>query len=117
MPLKLVASKVAISVRNVRRIVRSLEEKLALDVTEFEDKTRSIPRRYRIWGFRAAMERRRNAGYNYVYRNRNLITLAKAHPNQPGNLPRGAPDNLSAGVPDSFTLRLRTTCPEGHRAA
>ena len=30
-----------------------------LAVTEYEDKTKSIPRRYRVWGPRAVVERRR----------------------------------------------------------
>src|SRR5579872_2797900 len=95
LPMQAIAAKVAISLRNLRRVLRSLEAKLAIEVTEYEDKTRSIPRRYRIWGFKAAIDRRRQAGYHFIYRNRNLITLAK--------LSRGAQDNLAAGAGDSLT--------------
>jgi DNA-binding MarR family transcriptional regulator len=73
-----IANKVGLSLRNLRRILRSLEQKLAIEVTEFEDKKRSIPRRYRVWGAKPTVERRRQAGYCYVYRNRNLITLARS---------------------------------------
>jgi hypothetical protein len=79
LPMRLVAAKVSLSVRNLRRVLHSLMDKLAVDVTEFEDKTKSIPRRYRVWSPKAVVERRRGAGYTHVYRNRNLITLAKPH--------------------------------------
>lgn len=94
-----IADKVAISARNLRRIMRSLEQKLAIEVTAFEDANRAIPRRYRVWGFRATMERRRRTGYAYVYRNRNLITLARVYP-QVNLTP---PDTLTGGPPDSLT--------------
>lgn len=84
LPMRLIASKVSLSVRNLRRVLHSLMDKLAVEVTEFEDKTKSIPRRYRVWSPRAVVERRRRAGYTHVYRNRNLITLAKPHDNLSG---------------------------------
>lgn len=77
LPMRLIAAKVSLSVRNLRRVLHSLMDKLAVDVTEYEDKTKSIPRRYRVWSPKMVVERRRAAGYAYVYRNRNLITLAK----------------------------------------
>jgi hypothetical protein len=77
LPMRLIAVKVSLSVRNLRRVLHTLVDKLAVDVTEFEDKTKSIPRRYRVWSPRAIVDRRRAAGYTHVYRNRNLITLAK----------------------------------------
>jgi hypothetical protein len=76
-PMRLIAEKVSLSVRNLRRVLHSLMDKLAVDVTEYEDKTKSIPRRYRVWSPRMVVERRRRAGYTCVYRNRNLITLAR----------------------------------------
>ena len=103
-PLQAVAAKTAISLRNVRRVIRALEEKLAIEVTEYEDKTRSIPRRYRVWGMNAILERRRGLGYEFVYRNRNLITLARAEGWQPPDKLTGdAPDSLSAAPPVNLT--------------
>jgi hypothetical protein len=84
LPMRLIAAKVSLSVRNLRRVLHSLIDKLAVDVTEFEDKTKSIPRRYRVWAPKAVVDRRRRAGYTHVYRNRNLITLAKPHANLSG---------------------------------
>lgn len=84
LPMRMVAAKSSLSLRNLRRVLHSLVEKLAVDVTEFEDKTRSIPRRYRVWSAKAVVERRRRAGYTHVYRNRNLITLAKPSDNLTG---------------------------------
>jgi len=81
LPMRLIAAKVSLSVRNLRRVLHSLIDKLAVDVTEFEDKTKSIPRRYRVWAPKAVVDRRRRAGYTHVYRSRNLITLAKPHGN------------------------------------
>ena len=81
LPMRLIAAKVSLSVRNLRRVLHSLVDKLAVDVTEFEDKTKSIPRRYRVWAPKAVVDRRRRAGYTHVYRSRNLITLAKPHAN------------------------------------
>lgn len=91
LPLKAVARKAALSVRNLRRVVRSLEEKLALEITAYEDKPHSIPRRYRVWGSQAILDRRRQAGYDFIYRNRNLTTLAKPYV-PPAVTP---PDNLT----------------------
>lgn len=79
LPMRLIATKVSLSLRNLRRVLHSLIEKLAVDVTEYEDKTRSIPRRYRVWSPRAIVDRRRTAGLTHVYRSRNLITLARPH--------------------------------------
>jgi len=81
LPMRMIAAKVSLSVRNLRRVLHSLIDKLAVDVTEYEDKTKSIPRRYRVWAPKAVVDRRRRAGYTHVYRNRNLITLAKPHAN------------------------------------
>lgn len=111
LPMAAVASKVSISLRNLRRVLRSLEQKFALEITEYEDKTRSIPRRYRVWGFRPTMERRRHAGYSYIYRNRNLITLARPSGKTPPDTLAGAaavnlsgapPASLTSGPPDSL---------------
>jgi hypothetical protein len=81
LPMRLIAAKVSLSVRNLRRVLHSLMDKLAVDVTEYEDKTKSIPRRYRVWAPKTVVDRRRRAGYTHVYRSRNLITLAKPHAN------------------------------------
>ena len=91
LPMVAVAAKASLSLRNLRRVIRSLEEKLAVEVTEFEDKTRSIPRRYRVWAAKPIVERRRRAGYYFVYRNRNLITLARPYAASPSG---GAGDRL-----------------------
>jgi hypothetical protein len=100
-PLQAVAERTAISLRNIRRVVRSLEAKLAIEVTEFEDKAHAIPRRYRIWSMNAILERRRQRGYEYVYRSRNLITLAR--PLSPDKLTPGRPDRLTVVPPASLT--------------
>ncbi len=101
--MKAIARKVSISIRNLRRVLRSLEQKFAIEVTAYEDKTRSIARRYRVWGFRPAMERRRQAGYSYVYRNRNLVTLARLYSEwPPDSLTEGLGDNLSGGRTDNL---------------
>ena len=84
LPMRLIAAKVSLSVRNLRRVLHSLIDKLAVDVTEYEDKTKSIPRRYRVWAPKAVVDRRRRAGFTHVYRSRNLITLAKPHANLSG---------------------------------
>lgn len=104
-PMQMVAAKTAISIRNLRRILRSLESKLAIDVTEYEDKTKSIPRRYRIWNMNAILERRRQMGYHFVYRNRNLVTLARSLDETPAvKLTGGAPDKLPPGSPDRLPV-------------
>jgi hypothetical protein len=93
-----IAQKASLSLRNLRRVLRSLEQKLAIEVTEYEDKTRSIPRRYRVWSLKAVLERRRAAGYWYVYRNRNLVTLARSYsPTAPDKMTGGAQDKLAGG--------------------
>jgi hypothetical protein len=116
LPIKAIAKKVSISVRNLRRILRSLEEKLAIEVTEYEDKQHSIPRRYRVWGFRPVMDRRRAAGYHFIYRNRNLITLARSQRTPPDNLPPAPTDNLSGPapvkLPPSPTVNLTAGPPD-----
>jgi hypothetical protein len=81
LPMRMIAAKVSLSVRNLRRVLHSLIEKMAVDVTDYEDKTKSIPRRYRVWAPKAVVDRRRRAGFTHVYRSRNLITLAKPHAN------------------------------------
>jgi hypothetical protein len=88
LPMRAVAGKVSLSLRNLRRVLRSLEQKLAIEITGYEDKTRSIPRRYRVWGVRPTIDRRRRAGYTYIYKYRNLITLAR---------PFQSPDKVTGG--------------------
>lgn len=102
--MSLIMSRVSISKRNLRRVLQSLVEKFAIEVTEYEDRTRSIPKKYRVWGFKATIERRQQAGFAYVYRNRNLITLARIESSRPEvNLTPGAGDNLSLGGGDNLT--------------
>jgi hypothetical protein len=81
LPMRMIAAKVSLSIRNLRRVLHSLIEKMAVDVTEYEDKTKSIPRRYRVWAPKAVVDRRRRAGFTHVYRSRNLITLARPRAN------------------------------------
>jgi hypothetical protein len=103
------ARKISVSRRNIQRILQSLEQKLALEVTGYEDAAHATPRRYRVWGFRSTMDRRRRAGYCHIYRNRNFITLARL---QEQSLP---PDNLSTPL-DSFAVKpldnLSTEAPD-----
>lgn len=105
--LSQLTARISISRRNLRRVLQSLIQKLAIEVTEFEDRAHAIPRSYRVWGFRATIERRRQNGYTHVYRNRNYITLARSYRQTPeDNLPSGrvgrTGDKLAGGTADSL---------------
>lgn len=138
--LSQLTSRVSISRRNLRRVLHSLIEKLAIDVTEFEDRANAIPRSYRVWGFRATIERRRREGYNYIYRNRNYITLARLYrapgdnltpaypsasshnftPETGDSLPSRPEDNLTSESLDNLTPEARdnlTVAPEAKLAS
>lgn len=106
--LSQLTARISISRRNLRRVLQSLIQKLAIEVTEFEDRAHAIPRSYRVWGFRATIDRRRQNGYTHIYRNRNYITLARSYGDKPeDNLPSGRAvlpeDSLAVGAADSLS--------------
>src|ERR1035438_1590658 len=86
--MKVIAEKTGRSFRQARRLLRSLELKLAVEVTETEIKEELEARGYRVWGMGPINERRRAGGWNYIYRKANALTLARPV------LAAPAPDNL-----------------------
>jgi hypothetical protein len=94
--VKLIAEKTGRSFRQARRLLRSLELKLAVEVTEQEIKEESEARGYRVWGMGPINERRRAGGWNYIYRKANALTLARLLP--PDEMSSPPPDNLTVGA-------------------
>ncbi len=56
--------------KNVKRLLRSLQEKLAIEVVQQPDCKLAIPTRYRVFSYSQIMERRRRAGLVWVIRTR-----------------------------------------------
>ena len=56
--------------KNIKRILQSLEAKLAIEVVERPDYRLGIPTRYRIFAYAQILERRRRAGMVWVVRTR-----------------------------------------------
>ena len=62
---------------NVRNNIRSLTEKLAIDLIEREDKKLQSARRYRVYSYKQILERRRTAGLEWVVRSRGVRFISK----------------------------------------
>ena len=62
---------------NVRNNIRSLTDKLAIDLIEREDKKLQSARRYRVYSYRQILERRRTAGLEWVVRSRGVRFISK----------------------------------------
>jgi hypothetical protein len=62
---------------NVRINLRSLIEKLAIELVEHEDRKRQTARTYRVLTFKQILERRRAAGLEYVIKNRGIRFVRK----------------------------------------
>ena len=56
--------------KNIKRILQSLEAKLAIEVVERPDYRLGLPTRYRIFAYAQILERRRRAGMLWVVRTR-----------------------------------------------
>ena len=58
--------------KNVKRLIGSLRDKLAIEIVRQPDYRRAIPTCYRIFNQAKIMERRRNAGWVWVVRTRTV---------------------------------------------
>jgi hypothetical protein len=104
--IRRIAANTGISPRNVTRILRSLEDKLSIRTLEPESSRDRIGRKYRVFSMSRVLENCKNAGFEYVYRYKNAVDLARPFrsssdgltPENPINRP---PDNLSS--PDSLS--------------
>jgi hypothetical protein len=69
------ARQAAMHKTNVRNNVRSLVEKLAIEVTTPEDSKAQVARCYRVYSYKQILERRRSAGLEWVIKNRGVTFL------------------------------------------
>jgi hypothetical protein len=115
--------------KNVKRLIGSLQEKLALEVVRPPDYRLAIPTRYRIFNYSQVLERRRAAGLQWVIRTRavrfvELETVNRLLSEQSlgeipadgaapgGDLPMGRRPAPSAGEPTPFPAELARTLRE-----
>ena len=116
--------------KNVKRLIGSLQEKLALEVVRPPDYRLAIPTRYRIFNYSQVLERRRAAGLQWVIRTRavrfveleivNRLLAEQSLGELPtdgggpgGDLPMGRRHAPSAGEPTPFPAELAAVC-ESH---
>jgi len=69
------AAKTRFGDKTIKRNLRSLEEKLAIEPIAPEETHTSTGRTYRIYSFRQILDRRRTAGLEWVIRNRQGVSL------------------------------------------
>ena len=69
------AAQTRLGDKTIKRNLRSLEEKLAIEPIAAEQTHTSTGRTYRIYSFRQILERRRQVGLEWVIRNRQGVTL------------------------------------------
>jgi hypothetical protein len=67
-----IAERISMHETNVRMNIRSLTVKLALDLAALEDRKKQSARQYRLYTPEQIMERRRNAGLEWVVKNRGV---------------------------------------------
>ena len=100
---KAMAKLARLTPRNTRRNCQSLIDKLAVEQLSEENSRESIGRTYRLFSYKAILERRRAAGLEWVTRSRGVVFVpapVKATPPVPG---REMPSKASAG--DAGTTR------------
>ena len=69
------AAQTRLGDKTIKRNLRSLEEKLAIEPIAAEQTHTSTGRTYRVYSFRQILERRRQVGLEWVIRNRQGVTL------------------------------------------
>jgi hypothetical protein len=103
--IRRIAANTGISPRNVTRILRSLEDKLSIRTLEPESSRDRIGRKYRVFSMGRVLENCKNAGFEYVYRYKNAVDLARPFQSSPDGLVpetiNRPPDNLAS--PDSLS--------------
>jgi hypothetical protein len=67
-----IARHSGIQKRNIISIMHRLQEKLAIEVLQEQDSSRSIARLYRVYGVAEILERRQKAGLQYVVRHKGV---------------------------------------------
>ena len=110
--------------KNVKRLIGSLQEKLAIEIVRQPDYRLAIPTRYRIFNSSQVLERRRAAGLQWVIRTRavRFVDLATVNrllaeqsvgeipmddPTVGGGLPMGATPGPDAGSAAGFSRGAR----------
>jgi hypothetical protein len=112
--IRRIAANTGISPRNVTRILRSLEDKLSIRTLEPESSRDRIGRKYRVFSMSRVLENCKNAGFEYVYRYKNAVDLARPFRSSPDGLTSdnpinrphdnlSSPDNLSPDTHDNLT--------------
>lgn len=71
------ATQTRLGDKTIKRNLRSLEAKLAIEAIVDENSHTNTGRTYRIYSFRQILERRRAAGLEWVVRNRQAVTLMR----------------------------------------
>src|SRR5690349_21413635 len=69
------ANKTRMGDKTIKRNLRSLEEKLAIEAIAAEETYTNTGRTYRVYSYRAILERRKKARLEWVIRNRQAVIL------------------------------------------
>jgi hypothetical protein len=72
-----IAALTGLALRTVQRNMKSLEEKLAIEPVGRYDPDTKTPKTYRIYSLKAILERRREAGLEWVLVNRQGVDLVR----------------------------------------
>ena len=79
-----IARQASVSKRNLIRILDSLHEKFSIETLQLQVSSEHAAKTYRVWSMKEILNRRRASGYAWVYRNRNVVALAKSVNSSPG---------------------------------
>ncbi len=72
-----IARKTSISKRNLIRILGSLHEKFSIETLQTQVSADHTAKTYRVWSMKEILNRRRERGFSWIYRNRNAVALAR----------------------------------------
>ena len=115
------ARQTGITKRNIIPLMHRLEKKLSIDVAEYQDSTRNLARKYRVFNMTEVLERRRKAHMEFVIRHRGVEFVFAAGPGDvsspgdiassgtpasPGDVPTPAPGDVSTPAPGDKTSPL-----------
>src|SRR4051794_26095065 len=73
-----IARQASISKRNLIRILEALHDKFSIETLQLQVSSDHTAKTYRVWSMKEILSRRRGRGFCWVYRNRNVVALAKA---------------------------------------
>jgi cell wall assembly regulator SMI1 len=103
------ARQAGMSDKAAKRNLKQLRDKLAVELLEVENSATRTGRTYRIYSFRAILERRNAAGLHFVVRDKGVRFVQAADIESAGNIDEGEVTNKTSTVDRTSTVDKTTT--------